>query len=111
MFAIHLEGSRQYFQLIFRREHLHRPKRHLKPWLVELAAGIILELWSKRRHHMECRMHSREFLQHANHSPVILERMQARPREHIATRLRLTVERLVHMPKHNQKDAGYFRQG
>ena len=37
----------------------------------------------QRGHHIERGVHARKFLEHADHAPVVLERVQARPRQHV----------------------------
>jgi hypothetical protein len=43
-------------------------------------------------------VHSRKFPEHFNHAPVIFQRMEARPREHVTPGRGIPVLRLVHVP-------------
>ena len=56
------------------------------------------ELRAQRRHHIECRVHTGEFLEDANHAPIVFERVQPRPGQHVAACGWITVLRLVHVP-------------
>ncbi len=103
--VIQLEGALQDFRFIFRREVRRRAKRGRKPRLVKLSAGILLELHSQRRHDIERGMHAGKFLDHADHAPVVLERMKARPRQHVTPGRRIAILRLVHVPQDHQVDA------
>src|ERR1700733_2934359 len=50
-------------------------------------------------------MHAGEFSQDFHHAPVIFERVQTRPRQHIAARERFAILRLVHVPEYGQINA------
>ena len=99
--VIQLKRALEYFRLLLRRQRLRRRKCRVKPRLLESPAGIILNLRRERRHHVERRMHAGEFLHDLHHSPVILQRVQARPRQHVAPRRRVAVLRLMHVPDQN----------
>ena len=103
--VIELEAALQDFGFVFGRQLGSGTKRGRKPGLVEFSAGVLLELRAQRRHDVERGMHAGKFLDHANHAPVILERMKARPRKHVAPGRGIAILRLVHVPQHHQVDA------
>ena len=45
---------------------------------------------------------ARKLLEHAHHAPVILERVQPRPRQHVAPARGIAVLRLVHVPEQHE---------
>ena len=115
--VIQLEGALHDFGFIFGREIRHRAKRGGKPGLVKFSAGVFFELHSQRGHDIERGMHARKFLDHADHAPVILERVKARPRKHVTPGGGIAILRLVHVPQDHQVNAihreaaPHFRSG
>src|SRR5262249_6081465 len=101
---VYLERARQYFRFVFARELLGVFECQVEPRFMEDAACVFLELQSKRRHNIEGCVKSRKLLQNFHHTPVVLQGMQARPRQHIPPRFRIAVLRLMHVPQHNQVD-------
>src|SRR5258708_30534843 len=77
-------------------------ERKEKPRLFETAAGVLLELHAEGRDNGEGGMEVGKFAEHLDHAPIILEGMQARPGEDIASTFGVAVLRLMHVPQDNQ---------
>ena len=100
--VIYLKGTREDLAFILAGELLGILESQIKPGLVEIPAGIFLELQAERRHHVERRVKPREFLKNLDHAPVILERVQSRPWQNVAASLGIAILRLVHVPQNNE---------
>ena len=102
---IGLKTAQQKFGFVFVGQRIGGRKGEREPGLVEFTAGVFLELRGERRHYVERGVHGGKFLEHANHAPVVLERVQARPGKNVAARGRIAVLRLVHVPKQHEMDS------
>src|SRR5215467_4739789 len=71
---------------------------------MEGSAGVFFELKAQRRHHVEGGVKLGKILEDLHHAPVVLQGVQAGPRKHVATRFRVAVLRLVHVPEQDQMD-------
>src|ERR1700676_4395789 len=105
---IGLKAPEKQFSFVFVSQFLGRRKGQSEPRLVEFSARIFLELRGERRHHIKCGMHGGKFFEDANHTPVVLECMQARPRKNVTARGGIAVLRLVHVPKQHEMDSRHF---
>src|SRR5260370_33624370 len=99
---VDLKRPLQDFAFVFFGQLFGIAKRLLEPRLVEGAAGILLELQAERRHDVERGVEFRKFLEDLHHAPVILQGMQAGPRQDVAPGFRIAVLRLVHVPENDQ---------
>src|SRR5207237_10412631 len=63
------------------------------------------ELPSESRNQIERGMKFGKLAKRLRHAVVVLEGVQARPRQNITARFRVLVLRLMHVPQHNQMDA------
>ena len=97
--AIDLKSAQQHFGFVFVGQVLGGRKSQREPGLIEFSAGVLLKLRGQRRNHVEGGVHSGKFFEHANHAPVILQCMQARPRQDVAAGGGIAILRLVHVPK------------
>ncbi len=95
---IDLKGARENFGFIFAVQLFAGLERQRKPRLIEFAAGVFLELYAQPRHDVERGVKSRRFTKHLHHAPVILQRMQPRPRQDVLPGFRVAILRLVHVP-------------
>src|SRR5712691_741488 len=102
---IQLKRARNDFRFILARQFLGVLERQRKPGLVEIAAGVFLQLHAQGRHDVKSGMKIGKLAEHFHHAPVILQRMQARPGEDVAPALRVAVLRLMHVPQQNQMNA------
>jgi len=107
--VVELKGARQNFRFVFPRQFVGFFKGQRVPRLVELAAGVFLELHAERRHHVEGGMEPGNFREHLHHAPIVLHGVEAGPRENVAAALGVAILRLVHVPQHHQVDAIHRR--
>src|ERR1700688_1263465 len=102
---VELKRARQNFRLVFACEFLGRLERECKPWLVEVAAGVLLELHAQRRHDIECGAKAGHFAKYLHHAPVIFHGMEPSPRQNVLSGFGIAILRLVHMPQNHQVHA------
>ena len=102
---IDLERAQENFGLVFARELVGIFEREGKPGLVEFSASVLFELPSESRNQIERGMKFGKLAKRLRHAVVVLEGVQARPRQNITARFRVLVLRLMHVPQHNQMDA------
>src|SRR5256885_4276182 len=100
--VIYLKGARENLAFVLACQLFGILESQIKPGLVEIPAGIFLELQAERWNHVERRVKPREFLQNLDHAPVILERVQSRPGQNVAASLGIAILRLVHVPQNNE---------
>ena len=58
-----------------------------------------VELHEQRRHEVECDLHAGKLTEQRHHPVVVLDRVQADPREDVLSRYEVLIERLVHVPE------------
>ncbi len=104
----YLERPLQRLALLFRAKRRRRRERDVEPRLVELPARVLLDLFGEQRNDIECRVYARKFLQYFHHPPIVLQRVQPRPRQQVAPCRRVAILRLVHVPQNGQVHAAQF---
>jgi len=104
-FVIDLKSARENLDFIFARQAVGVFEGQREPGLVEFPAGVFLDLHAEGRHNVEGGMKPGRFLKHANHAPVVLDRVKASPRKNVATGFGVAILGLVHMPQDHQMNA------
>jgi len=81
--------------------------RNFEKRILRRPRHIILNLRDERRHQIEVLVDVGKLIQQLHHAVVILERVQAHPRQAIFTGHQILVERLVLVPEKNQTQGGH----
>src|SRR5262245_11913031 len=86
-------------RLVFRGQRLGRLQAKLQIPVVGLIGRECLQLHEERRHQVERGANLRELLQQRHHAVVVLQGMQANPRQDVLARDEVLVIGLVHVPE------------
>src|SRR6202790_2266113 len=108
---VDLESAGQDFRFVFAIKRFGLLKSEREPGIIEIAAGVLLELHAERRDDVEGGMEIGGIPQDFDHAPVIFERMKAGPRKHVARGFGIAILRLVHVPQNDQVDTVHEARG
>src|SRR6202790_3918998 len=108
---VDLESAGQDFRFVFAIKRFGLLKSEREPGIIEIAAGVLLELHAERRDDVEGGMEIGGIPQEFDHAPVIFERMKAGPRKHVARGFGIAILRLVHVPQNDQVDTVHEARG
>ena len=95
---IQLKGAIEDFSFLCGIKFVRSGESKFEPGLAELSAGIFLNLLAKGGDKIEGSVNSGKFAQDFHHAPVVFQRVQPRPGEHVAPRPGVAILRLMHMP-------------
>ncbi len=81
MVVIYLKRARQNLCFVLSRQLFCGLEGQSKPGLIKFSARIFLQLYAQRRHDVESGVEFWKVLQHRHHAPIVLERVEPRPRQ------------------------------
>jgi hypothetical protein len=99
---IDLECAFDSFALLLRLQTLRRSESDVEPRLLKAAGYVLLDLLGKERDKIKGSVDARKFLENFYHAPVILQGVQARPRQEVSARGGVAILGLVHVPENDK---------
>jgi hypothetical protein len=96
--AVGLEGAAEDFAILLHAQIGCGTKSEIEPGFMKSAAGVLLELANQRGNQVEGNVNTWKFPEQLHHSPIVFQRVQARPWQHESAGNRIAVFRLMHVP-------------
>ncbi len=92
---------------LLQRQVLCRLGGHLKKRILRRPRNVVLNLNDQRRHQIEVLVNIGKLIQQLHHAVVVLEGMQAHPRQAILARHQILVKGLVLVPEKDETQGGH----
>ena len=107
MVAIGLKPAPEQNGLVLGSQLFRRTECQSEPRLVEVATGVLTELCGERGYDVDRGVDAWKFFKHAHHPPIVLDRVQAGPGQHVRPGGRVAILRLMHMPEQDEVESAH----